>query len=305
MPIIAEGAASLVPSNWVTSQGVPPLASSEGLRWRGMAVYRFRYPAHDRLETTLGSGHFVSAHISCPCQLSARWSGAVHRSRSNPGDTIIIGPRQRVLWDWWGAFDEVQMFIDPTRLALAAAEITDRPFSLIEGISIPDPFVYSLARRIVDELAHAAAGTACFGDVFADTLIWHLLRTRSTLRHPDAVDRIDMPAHKVKMAVEFMNSHFAEDVSVGDIASAVSMSSSRFTRGFRKATGQSPYQFLLQKRIETAQDLLRSTSQSLADIARAVGFATQSQFTSAFRRRCQTTPGKYRDRARPLITRRR
>lgn len=295
MPSTADRPVSLAPPNWVQLQRAPLLASSEGLGWRAMVVYRFRYPSQDKIDVPPASGHFVSAHMNCPCQLIAHWNGVARKNRSIPGDTIILSAHQRVVWDWRGEFDEVQMFIDPQRLEAAAAEITDRPFSLLEGISIQDPFVYAIARRIVEELRHAAAGTSCFGDVIADTLIWHLLRTHSTLSQASAIDRIDMPAHKVRMALEFMVGHAAKDISVDDIAAAVSMSSGRFARGFKKATGQSPYQFLLNRRIEMARDLLRSTDQRLADIARAVGFATQSQFTVAFRRRCQTTPGRYRE----------
>jgi AraC family transcriptional regulator len=298
MPSAADPPVSLAPPGWVQRQRVMPLASSEGLGWKSLVVYRFRYPSQDRLEIPSAGGHFVSAHMNCPCELNAHWDGVSRKSRSIPGDAIILGAHQPVVWDWRGEFEEVQMFIDPRRLEAAAAQISDRPFSLIEGISIQDPFIYTIARRILEELTQAPAGTACFADVIADTLIWHLLRTHSTLSQARAraIERIDMPAHKVRMALEFMISHAAQDISVDDIAAAVSISSSRFARGFKKATGQSPHQFLIGRRIEMAQDLLRSTDQRLADIARAVGFATQSQFTVAFRRRCQITPGRYREK---------
>ncbi|HVW69497.1 MAG TPA: AraC family transcriptional regulator [Steroidobacteraceae bacterium] len=274
---------------------VPPLASSEGLGWDALSVYRFRYPEGHTLALPPVRGCYISAHVDCPCLLSGRWNGMVRKSRSIPGDIIILGAEQLVEWDWCGEFDEVQMILDPARFETAVAEVSDRPFTLVEGISIRDPFVSALAQRILEELAHPQIGSRYFSAAMADTLVWHLLRQHSTLRRITTLERIDIPAHKVRRALDFMMSHVAEDLSIDDIAAVVSMSSFRFARGFKKATGQSPYQFLLGKRIELAQELLRSTDRRLADIARAVGFATQSQFTVAFRRRCRLTPGRYRE----------
>jgi AraC family transcriptional regulator len=87
-------------------------------------------------------------------------------------------------------------------------------------------------------------------------------------------------------------------LSIDAIAKAVNMSSFRFARGFRSATGLPPHRFLVERRIELARDLLRSTDQRLADIARSAGFATQSHFTAVFRQHCRTTPKAYRETTR-------
>ena len=294
MPQLSDNLPSLVPPDWVRLMPLEPLVSSEALGWRSLAAYRFKYPAKFALDLPPTRGHFISAHLNNPCRLTARWNGVVRNSRSIPGDIIILGAKQRVAWDWIGEFDELQMFVDPVRLQSAAAEISDRPFSLIEGISIRDPFVSTIASRLIEEMVHPGGGTTCFSDVMAEALIWHLLRRHSTLRQASTMDRIDMPAYKVRAALEFMMTHLAEDISVDQMAAAVNMSPFRFARGFKKAAGQSPYQYMLGKRIERAQDLLRLPGKRLADIAVAAGFATQSQFTAAFRRHCQMTPGQYR-----------
>jgi AraC family transcriptional regulator len=104
-----------------------------------------------------------------------------------------------------------------------------------------------------------------------------------------------MPAHKVRAAIDYIETHLSHDLSIDSIAAAVNMSSFRFARGFKKATGRSPHQFLLDRRIELAKDLLRSTGRKLADIAQTVGFANQSHFAAVFRQRCQMTPKAYRD----------
>jgi AraC family transcriptional regulator len=76
------------------------------------------------------------------------------------------------------------------------------------------------------------------------------------------------------------------------------MSPFRFARAFKKATGQSPRQYVIHRRIERAKALLRAGDQDLAQIAQRVGFSTQSHFTDVFRRLCGTTPARYRDTCR-------
>ncbi|MEM7641848.1 MAG: helix-turn-helix transcriptional regulator, partial [Pseudomonadota bacterium] len=61
-----------------------------------------------------------------------------------------------------------------------------------------------------------------------------------------------------------------------------------------QATGLSPHQFLLRRRIARAKDMLRTSVMPLAEIAVATGFSSQSHMTDVFRQKVGTTPGKYR-----------
>jgi AraC-like DNA-binding protein len=59
-------------------------------------------------------------------------------------------------------------------------------------------------------------------------------------------------------------------------------------------TGTTPHRYVLRARIERAQELLRMTGLSVAEIAAAVGFAGQSHFCTAFSRETGVTPTRYR-----------
>jgi AraC family transcriptional regulator len=201
-------------------------------------------------------------------------------------------------WEWTGEIDELHIFIDPALLREAAAEVSDKTVGLTEGIGIRDPLISAIAGRLVEELSNPGMCTRLFGDAMAHALASQLLSSHSNFRSAASMERIDMPAYKVRAAIDFIETHVSEDISVDSIAAAVNMSSFRFARGFKKGTGQSPHQFLLERRIELAKELLRSTDQTLADIGQSVGFATQSHFTAVFRRCCRTTPRSYREATR-------
>jgi AraC family transcriptional regulator len=273
----------------------PPLLSSELLRWHRICAYRVKYAARFQIQLPAAGGHFLSAHLNNPCQLLARWNGTLRRSRSLPGDSIIMCANQENSWEGTGEIDELQIFIDPELLLDAAAELSDKAFGLVEGIGIRDPVVSIIAARLVEELSNPSSSCRLVGDAMAHALTAQLLSRHSNFRSVTVMQRIDMPAHKVRAAIDYIETHLSHDLSIDSIAAAVNMSSFRFARGFKKATGRSPHQFLLDRRIELAKDLLRSTRGKLADIAQTVGFANQSHFAAVFRQRCQMTPKAYRD----------
>ena len=73
------------------------------------------------------------------------------------------------------------------------------------------------------------------------------------------------------------------------------MSQYHFCRQSKKSTGQSPYQYVIERRVEEGKRLLEETDQLVVQVAFAVGYDSQSRFTKQFKRRVGTTPGAYRN----------
>ncbi len=69
-----------------------------------------------------------------------------------------------------------------------------------------------------------------------------------------------------------------------------------FAAQFRVATGMRPHEYLLQRRIERAQDLLLASRKPLVEVAFEVGFKTQAHFTTVFARLVGETPHVWRQR---------
>lgn len=84
------------------------------------------------------------------------------------------------------------------------------------------------------------------------------------------------------------------DVSLVALAKECGLSASHFSRAFRQSLGMSPHQWLLQRRIEAAKDLLRSSEVALSEVALACGFANQSHFTRVFTGCTGMSPGAWR-----------
>lgn len=93
---------------------------------------------------------------------------------------------------------------------------------------------------------------------------------------------------------EYMDRHYAKPLTVGRLARMAGLSVFHFIRAFRAATGQTPHQYLRQRRIDRARELLATTPMSVTDICAAVGFQSLGSFSSLFRRLTGETPAQYR-----------
>lgn len=285
---------ALGPEDWMKLMPRAPDLSSASLGWSGIQAYRLTNPSDWQLRLPPIDRHFIVAHLSNPCQLSTRWNGLERRSRSVPGNIMIMSAYQDSYWAWKGSIQELHIFLEPAALAEAASEVADRPFALREGIGLADPAILDIALRLQDELAHPGIGGRLFARAMTDALVLQLLRRHSTLRAPEMLERLDIPASRLRAALEYIEAHLGHDLSLEAMAGAAGMSTFRFARGFRRAVGVPPHQFVISRRLERAKELLRSGDEAIGEVARRVGFATQSHFTAVFTRRCGVSPQRYR-----------
>lgn len=100
----------------------------------------------------------------------------------------------------------------------------------------------------------------------------------------------------IDQAVEFIHRHLSEKITVQDIAASIGYNESYFSNKFSRATGCTPYQYLLRSRLERAQLLLQTTSFSINEIAEQTGFNSTANFSYAFRKETGCTPHDFRKR---------
>jgi len=284
---------------WLGRLPQPPSASSALLGWRHLEAYRYDGLRCWELALPPLERHFIAVHLLRSCDVDSRWGGRTHRGRSRPGNAMLMTAGQDSLWHCASPVDELHVYLDPAVVREVAAEIGCERFDLIDGVALVDPAFADLARQLLAEIDGPGLGTQLFADTTARALALHLLRHHSTVRGAgEAAPRLEITARQLRLATDFIEAHLGEELTLEHLAAAPAMSPFRFARAFRKATGASPRQYVIARRIERAKELLRGADHELAEIANLVGFATQSHFTTVFRQRCGTTPKRYRDRCR-------
>jgi AraC-like DNA-binding protein len=86
---------------------------------------------------------------------------------------------------------------------------------------------------------------------------------------------------------------YAEPLDASALAREAYASRAHFIRSFRRAFGETPHQYLVRRRIERAQELLRATDLSVTEISSRVGFSTPSSFSTSFRALAGERPSQY------------
>ena len=98
----------------------------------------------------------------------------------------------------------------------------------------------------------------------------------------------------ITAAMGFINTHFREDLSLDDVAEFAGFSRYYFSRSFKKQTGYSFKDYLCQKRLQVAMDLLTRTNTPMRDVAIESGFGSVATFNRVFREKKGCTPTQYR-----------
>ena len=121
------------------------------------------------------------------------------------------------------------------------------------------------------------------------TYISLLLSEANRQSHPDSYK-----GKTVNDAEEYIKEHFAEDIKLQDIASAVTLSPNYFHTLFSEVREISPREYLENYRIKVAEELLLTTELPLSEISDRCGFSTQQYLTSVFKSRTGMTPTAFR-----------
>ena len=100
--------------------------------------------------------------------------------------------------------------------------------------------------------------------------------------------------HWIARAKNFILNHAAEPLHLGDVAEHVHLSTSYFSRFFKKATGIGFSEFLARSRVEIAKNSLADPGLSVNEVANQAGFGSLSQFNRTFQRYVGCSPKEYR-----------
>lgn len=155
---------------------------------------------------------------------------------------------------------------------------------------MPDP--YPALSKLTSVLK-----TFCTGAVVREPLLSKYLNdvlTEFMLYLPSKANAINYVSIAEEI-ITYINEHFAENINVTELAARAGLSHFHFIRTFKKETGFTPHEYILNTRMATAQYLLKNTKLSIKDVCYNTGFSCESVFCSAFKQRFGMTPTQYRN----------
>jgi AraC family transcriptional regulator len=179
----------------------------------------------------------------------------------------------------------------------AAEQLADHlpaRIELADRAGFQDPLLTQMGLALQRELLVPTSVGKLYAETAAQLLAVHLLRHYLTtnLSITDASHKLSR--QQLKQIVEYIVAYLDQYLSLDALAQQIGFSPYHFARLFRETTGESPHQFVVSKRIEAAQQLLKTADLPLAQIALTVGFPNQSHFSRVFKQRRGITPAQYR-----------
>jgi AraC-like DNA-binding protein len=226
-----------------------------------------------------------------------------------PGETVTLPSQEKMIID----FPDAQ-FNSPTRclaLGIDAEKIkktTDHYKELIDiqnDIKLPvqtelqpehilnNDHLQHLVNKLMMTFVDDNKAKDALLDVMINELIIRLLQTKA--RHILLSEgKMDINKNRLAFIASFIEDNFTENLSVAYLADKAYMSPSQFYKKFKLTFGETPVNFLNNKRIEFAKKLLKDTPTKITTISQSCGFNSACYFNRIFKSKVGMTPNQFR-----------
>ena len=162
------------------------------------------------------------------------------------------------------------------------------PRVVIDG---PRPLTTEMARRIRRHMLRGDISDE-YLKALCIVMLVEMMRLPRTHRETGRGERLDEST--LETILTYIDANLDSELTVEILARICGVVTHQFARSFKTLVGDPPHKFILNRRVETARQLLESTSTPIADIAYATGFSSQSHLTTTLRRQLGITPGQLR-----------
>lgn len=155
--------------------------------------------------------------------------------------------------------------------------------------------IKQLMHCFINESVNKQAGYRFILDSLSTQLSVGLLRY-AKLNHLRKIKNEKLFGSKdIKKVIEFFSENYtSNNYSSAEIAKLANLSTYHFIRAFKQHTGKTPYEYLIDLKIEKAKEMLRNRRYSITDVCFSCGFSNHSHFSTLFKKRLGVTPTEYR-----------
>lgn len=223
------------------------------------------------------------------------------RGGGAPGRFCLLPQDWPSSWDIRGDLQFVHLYYRAEHLHAIAEQIWDKSpgsIRLNEQVFADDARIAALFRHFLlgadwhDSANHLQISAS------ATLLLQHLVRHYSNVGWDVPAVRGRLDTARLRRLQEWVEAHLDTPLTLADLARQACLSEYHFARLFKAASGQSPHEYVMTRRLERAQQLICHSALPLADIAVQCGFASAAHLSRRFRAHFGCTPSHMRQAAR-------
>lgn len=268
------------------------LLSSRGTGWDGLTLEQSEaapgekhQPAH-RL-------HYLCLNLGERCDLWQQRDGQTRHHMQPYGDAVFMPAGYESRWKWTTSSSALYLLVEPQLISRTAAEIGSAAPELRNSFGASDPRLLHLALALKEEAQTSGANGPLFAQCLSTAVAAHLLTQYASMPRT-APSAHGLSASQLKRVTDHIKGHLHSDLSLAEIAETVHISPFHFARQFKRATGKTLHEFVLECRVDAAKRLLHHPDLSVGQVASQAGFAQQSHLAAHFRRATGLSPTAFR-----------
>ncbi|NJM66930.1 MAG: helix-turn-helix transcriptional regulator [Acaryochloris sp. RU_4_1] len=274
-----------------------PVLSSRNQAWGNILVEQFQHLPGE------GRTYYQDEHSIClslaprPVSMVQRQGDQTRTGAYRKGDCCLTPAGMPFFARWENDDRFLQMRIASRfiqSVATEALEMNSDSMELVPEFRIRDPQVEAIGMMLLTELQQENLGGRLYIESLVNVLAVHLLRQYAATKPKVPVYGGGLPQAQLRQVLAYIHDSLDQEIKLADLAALLGMSQFHFIRLFKQTIGMTPYQYLLQQRIERAKQLLQHSDRGIIDIAFLCGFNSHSHLSQQFRQLTGMTPKAYR-----------
>ena len=239
----------------------------------------------------------VAFHLKGAAKVEWKRGAKYREFTSKPGTFSVVSGDGLNAFRCVGMVETLNRAITPDQLA----RIAER-----EGLPAPDSLVLTethedfsreinlLGQSFASLLLSPHTTSVLYAETLWTQITLQLLWKYSSLPNQGEAPYERLSDARIRRVIDYLQDALGQEIRLTELAGMVDLSPSHFLTAFKKGTGKTPYRYLTELRMSRACELLRNPHNSILGVALAVGFSSQSHFTSTFTRFMKVTPSSYR-----------
>jgi AraC family transcriptional regulator len=269
-----------------------PVTSINSANWKNIKFGYHESYGFDIPEHTSKQHGFLIIH-KFDKQAQRRLGDEVRDEFIKSGDVIFCpaGVPHSVKWE--GEAHYSMIFMEPKYFENFAFEsINPCKIEMLEHFAQSDPIVYAIGQMLKSQEQHTVS--QLYLDHVALFLAAHVLEKKCTIEHQFLENSDSFSYQQIRQITNYIELRFDKDLCIQELSELMRMSQDYFSKLFKNSFGVPPCQYVIKKRLDKAQYLLKRTSLGVGEVAIMAGFNSHSHFTSTFKQHLLVSPHQYR-----------
>lgn len=268
--------------------------SNAGLGWKGIVLEKGQSP-HFYPDNVYTPYFYFALALEQDLHWSARTESGIAELKTSPGNIWINPPHT----PFSHQVDEPCYFVilaveEQEFLAHCPLNLKGKTLQFLNNYNVLDESIKGIIELFMLEVKNKGRNGVSYVHNLLAVLANHYIQNYSNftdLTNQHSGSKLDQA--QVERIDNFIAEHISRNIAVDELAELLGCSKFYFLREFKKLLGITPYQYLMNKRMQQAKFLLGQSKHNIASVALELGFNDQSHFTRVFKSQLGLTPGQF------------